>query len=83
MTGKVLDVDDILHGVYITLDVWLTTGRYAKKIEKDFAAYFGSKAAVLFNSSSSANLMAFYSLTSPKLGERAIKPGDEIITVAT
>jgi CDP-6-deoxy-D-xylo-4-hexulose-3-dehydrase len=82
VTGKVLDVDDILHGVDATLDAWLTTGRYAKDFEKDFAAYFGSKAAVLVNSGSSANLVAFYSLTSPKLGERAVKPGDEIITVA-
>ena len=82
VTGKVLDVDDILHGVDATLDAWLTTGRYAKVFEKDFAVYFGSKAAVLVNSGSSANLVAFYSLTSPKLGERAIKPGDEIITVA-
>ncbi len=77
-----MDVDDILHGVDATLDAWLTTGRYAKDFEKDFAAYFGSKAAVLVNSGSSANLVAFYSLTSPKLGDRAIKPGDEIITVA-
>jgi len=81
VTGKVLDVDDILHGVDATLDAWLTTGRYAKDFEKDFAAYFGSKASVLVNSGSSANLVAFYSLTSPKLGERAIKPGDEVITV--
>lgn len=82
VTGKVLDVDDILHGVDATLDAWLTTGRYAKDFEKDFAAYFGSKASVLVNSGSSANLVAFYTLTSPKLGERAIKPGDEVITVA-
>jgi CDP-6-deoxy-D-xylo-4-hexulose-3-dehydrase len=82
VTGKVLDVDDILHGVDATLDAWLTTGRYAKDFEKDFAAYFGSKASVLVNSGSSANLVAFYSLTSPKLGERALKPGDEVITVA-
>jgi len=82
VTGKVLDIDDILHGVDATLDAWLTTGRYAKDFEKNFATYFGSKAAVLVNSGSSANLVAFYSLTSPKLGERAIKPGDEIITVA-
>jgi CDP-4-dehydro-6-deoxyglucose reductase, E1 len=82
VTGKVLDVDDILHGVDATLDAWLTTGRYAKDFEKEFAAYFGSKASVLVNSGSSANLVAFYSLTSSKLGERAIKPGDEVITVA-
>ena len=82
VTGKVLDVDDILHGVDATLDAWLTTGRYAKDFEKDFALYFGSKASVLVNSGSSANLVAFYTLTSPKLGDRAIKPGDEVITVA-
>ncbi len=82
VTGKLLDVDDILHGVDATLDAWLTTGRYAKDFERDFAAYFGSKAAVLVNSGSSANLVAFYALTSPSLGERAIKPGDEVITVA-
>lgn len=82
VTGKVLDVDDILHGVDATLDAWLTTGRYAKEFEKEFANYFGSKASVLVNSGSSANLVAFYALTSPKLGERAIKPGDEVITVA-
>ena len=82
VTGKVLDVDDIMHGVDATLDAWLTTGRYAKDFEKDFATYFGSKASVLVNSGSSANLVAFYSLTSPKLGDRALKPGDEVITVA-
>jgi len=82
VTGKVLDVDDILHGVDATLDAWLTTGRYAKDFEKEFAAYFGSKASVLVNSGSSANLVAFYSLTSSKLGDRAIRPGDEVITVA-
>lgn len=82
VTGKVLDADDILHGVDATLDAWLTTGRYAKEFEKEFAAYFGSKASVLVNSGSSANLVAFYALTSPKLGDRAIKPGDEVITVA-
>lgn len=82
VTGKVLDVDDILHGVDATLDGWLTTGRYAKDFEKEFAEYFGSKASVLVNSGSSANLVAFYSLTSPKLGDRAIRPGDEVITVA-
>jgi CDP-6-deoxy-D-xylo-4-hexulose-3-dehydrase len=82
VTGKVLDVDDILHGVDATLDAWLTTGRYAKVFERDFAAYFGCKAAVLVNSGSSANLVAFYALTSPSLGDRAVKSGNEVITVA-
>ncbi len=82
VTGKVLDVQDLLLGVDSILDGWLTTGRFGKKFEFQFAKYFGSKFSVLVNSGSSANLVAFYTLTSPKLGERQIKPGDEIITVA-
>lgn len=82
VTGKVLDAEDLLYGVDATLDGWLTTGRYAQKFEYKFAKYFGSKFSLLVNSGSSANLVAFYALTSPKLGERAIKPGDEVITVA-
>jgi CDP-6-deoxy-D-xylo-4-hexulose-3-dehydrase len=82
VTGKVLDTEDILYGVEATLDGWLTTGRFAKEFERSLADYFGCKNSVLVNSGSSANLAAFYSLTSPKLGERAIKPGDEVITVA-
>lgn len=82
VTGKVLDADDLLHGVDAVLDGWLTTGRFGPKFEKEFAQYFGSRFSFLVNSGSSANLLAFYALTSPLLGERAIKPGDEIITVA-
>lgn len=82
VTGKVLDEEDILMGVDAALDGWLTAGRFANKFEEDFAAYFGAHRALLVNSGSSANLVAFYALTSPKLGERAIKPGDEVITVA-
>jgi CDP-6-deoxy-D-xylo-4-hexulose-3-dehydrase len=82
VTGKVLDVNDLLHGVDAVLDGWLTTGRYAADFERDLARYFGSRFSLLVNSGSSANLVAFYALTSPKLGERAIKPGDEVITVA-
>jgi len=82
VTGKVLDEDDILMGVEAALDGWLTTGRFANKFEADFAAYFDAPKALLVNSGSSANLVAFYTLTSPKLGERAIKQGDEVITVA-
>ena len=82
VTGKVLDVDDILHGVDATLDGWLTAGRYSKDLERELARYFGSRFSFLVNSGSSANLLAFYALTSPKLLDRAIKPGDEIITVA-
>lgn len=82
VTGKVLDEEDILLGVDAALDGWLTAGRFANEFEKDFAAYFKAPKALLVNSGSSANLVAFYALTSPKLGERAIKPGDEVITVA-
>ncbi len=82
VTGKILDEEDILYGVDATLDGWLTTGRYAIEFERKFAQYFGSRFSLLVNSGSSANLVAFYALTSPKLGDRAIKPGDEVITVA-
>ncbi|MDR3681133.1 MAG: lipopolysaccharide biosynthesis protein RfbH [Flavipsychrobacter sp.] len=82
VTGKILDEDDILYGVDATLDGWLTTGRYAVEFERKFAQYFGSRFSLLVNSGSSANLVAFYALTSPKLGDRAIKRGDEVITVA-
>jgi len=82
VTGKVLDEEDILSGVDAMLDGWLTTGRYAQEFEREFAKYFGSRFSVLVNSGSSANLTAFYALTSSKLGEKALKPGDEIIPVA-
>jgi len=82
VTGKVIDINDILAGVDATLDAWLTTGRYAKEFESSLANYIGAKSSLLVNSGSSANLTAFYSLTSPSLGTRAIKKGDEVITVA-
>jgi CDP-6-deoxy-D-xylo-4-hexulose-3-dehydrase len=82
VTGKVLDEEDILMGVDAVLDGWLTAGRFANQFEHDFAKYFSAHKALLVNSGSSANLVAFYALTSPKLAERAICPGDEVITVA-
>lgn len=82
VTGKVIDENDLLYGIDSVMDGWLTTGRFGKKFEYQFAKYFGSKSSILVNSGSSANLCAFYALTSPKLGERQIKPGDEVITVA-
>lgn len=82
VTGKVLDAQDLLYGVESVLDGWLTTGRYGEAFEKDFAKWFGSRTSLLVNSGSSANLVAFYTLTSPKLKARQILPGDEIITVA-
>ena len=82
VSGKLIDPNDILFGVDATLDAWLTTGRYAKKFEPTLAKYIGAKNALLVNSGSSANLVAFYALTSPSLGKRAIQKGDEVITVA-
>lgn len=82
VSGKVLDEQDILWGIESMMDAWLTAGRFADKLEKELAKYFGSRYSYLVNSGSSANLLAFYALTSPKLGDRAIKPGDEVITVA-
>jgi CDP-6-deoxy-D-xylo-4-hexulose-3-dehydrase len=82
VTGKVLDSDDLLYAVDASLDGWLTAGRYSERLEKELAKYIGSRYSLLVNSGSSANLVAFYALTSPKLGVKAIKRGDEILTVA-
>jgi CDP-6-deoxy-D-xylo-4-hexulose-3-dehydrase len=82
VTGKIIEEDDLLLGMEAVADGWLTAGRFANQFEREFAAYFGASKSLLVNSGSSANLVAFYALTSPKLGERAIKPGDEVITVA-
>ncbi len=82
VTGKVIEVDDLLTCIDSVADGWLTAGRFANEFEKTFAQYFGARKSLLVNSGSSANLVAFYTLTSPKLGDRAIKPGDEVITVA-
>ena len=71
-----------MAGVDATLGAWLTTGRLATQVEREFAEYFGASTARLVNSGSSDNLVAFYTLTSPKLGERAITKRDEVITVA-
>jgi CDP-4-dehydro-6-deoxyglucose reductase, E1 len=82
VSGKVIDEDDVLWGIESMMDAWLTAGRFSLKLEKELAKYFGSRYSFLVNSGSSANLLAFYALTSPKLGDRAIKLGDEVITVA-
>lgn len=81
-TGKCLHESDIYYGCDSLLDAWLTAGRYTEEFEKKLANQVGSRYCLLVNSGSSANLLAFASLTSSKLGERQIKPGDEIITVA-
>ena len=81
-SGKVMDADDCAHLVDASLDMWLTAGRYAERFETELAAKFGRKKSKLTVSGSAANLLAFATLTSWKLGDRAIKPGDEVITVA-
>ncbi len=82
VSGKVIRADDMSAVVESALDGWFTTGRWAKDFEKKLARFFGVRSASLVNSGSSANLVALSALTSPKLGDRALKPGDEVITVA-
>lgn len=80
--GRVFDEAEIAALVDASLDFWLTTGRYADRFEREFADFLGVRHCSLTNSGSSANLLAFMALTSPKLGERRIRRGDEVITVA-
>ncbi|KIQ95147.1 L-glutamine:2-deoxy-scyllo-inosose aminotransferase [Anoxybacillus thermarum] len=80
--GRVFDEKEIINLIDSSLDFWLTTGRYAKQFEEKFAKFLGVKYCSLTNSGSSANLLAFMALTSPLLGERRVKRGDEVITVA-
>ena len=81
--GRVFDANEVEYLVDSSLDFWLTSGRYAAQFEKRFAKAFGRRHAILVNSGSSANLVALSTLTSPKLGKKRLKPGDEVITVAT
>jgi CDP-6-deoxy-D-xylo-4-hexulose-3-dehydrase len=81
--GRVFDDDELVQLVDASLDFWLTTGRFAEQFEREFARFCGLRHAVLVNSGSSANLLALSALTSPKLGKLRLKPGDEVITVAT
>lgn len=80
--GRVFDEKEMVNLVDSALEFWLTAGRYTRKFEMEFAKYLGTKYCSLVNSGSSANLLAFFALTSPKLGNRRIKRGDEVITVA-
>lgn len=82
VSGKVLDEEDFVNLVASSLDGWLTAGRYTRDFERALAGYVGTRSALFVNSGSSANLIALSGLTSPKLGARALKPGDEVITVA-
>ena len=81
-SGKLLGAEELKNMVEASLDGWLTTGRFNTEFEKSLAAFIGIKHAITVNSGSSANLVAFNTLTSPKLGDRAIKKGDEVIGVA-
>src|SRR5689334_1649690 len=80
--GRVFDAVEIETLVESALDFWLTAGRFAGQFEKQFARRLGIRECVLVNSGSSANLLALTALTSPRLGERQLRPGDEVITAA-
>jgi CDP-6-deoxy-D-xylo-4-hexulose-3-dehydrase len=80
--GRVYDEEELLNLIDSSLDFWLTAGRYSDEFEADFAEYMGQKYSLLLNSGSSANLIALTSLTSSKLGDKKLKHGDEVITVA-
>jgi len=82
ISGKVFDAAEMRLLVDSSLDFWLTTGRFAARFEKEFARWLGIRECVLVNSGSSANLVAVAALTSPKLGDRRLQPGDEVITLA-
>ena len=81
-SGRIFDADEMVNLVDSSLDFWLTAGKYSNQFEKEFANFTDNKYSLLVNSGSSANLVAFSTLTSPQLGDRRIKPGDEVITVA-
>ena len=82
VSGKVLTAEDYVALVDASLDGWLTAGRHTKLFERQLADFVGARSALFVNSGSSANLCALSGLTSSKLGERALRPGDEVITVA-
>jgi len=82
VSGKVIDGADVSAVVDSALDAWFTTGRFGEIFERNLASFVGVRSASLVNSGSSANLVALSALTSPKLGDRRLVPGDEVITVA-
>ena len=82
VSGKVLTTEDFSSLVDSSLDGWLTAGRFTADFERQLAQFVGARSALFVNSGSSANLVALSGLTSNKLGERALKPGDEVLTVA-
>lgn len=82
VSGKVLDAEDIACLVDSSLDGWLTAGRFTAEFQRALARYVGARSATFVNSGSSANLAALSALTSPKIGRRRLRPGDEVLTVA-
>jgi len=82
VSGKVIDGNDISTLVDSALDGWLTSGRFTEQFQRELARFVGTRDALFVNSGSSANLVALSALTSPKLGKRALQPGDEVLTVA-
>ena len=83
VSGKLLDEEDLLNMIDASLDMWLTSGRFSNQFENEFAQFLGVQFVHAVNSGSSANLLALAALTSPKLGEKQLQKGDEVITVAT
>jgi CDP-6-deoxy-D-xylo-4-hexulose-3-dehydrase len=82
VSGKVLDSSDFVSLVDSSLDGWLTAGRFTEDFQRKLGKFVGARKTLFVNSGSSANLVALSALTSPKLGKRALKPGDEVLTVA-
>ncbi len=82
ISGRVFGESELELLVESALDFWLTTGRFAEEFEREFAKFVGVRSAILVNSGSSANLVALSALTSERLGDRRLKPGDEVITLA-
>lgn len=80
--GRIYDEREMISLVDSSLDFWLTLGRYGNRFEKEFAEFLGAREVILANSGSSANLLAMTALTSPKLGQKRLRPGDEVITLA-
>ena len=83
VSGKVFDGEDMASLADASCDFWLTDGRFAREFERELSGFLGCKHAILCNSGSSANLLAISCLTSPKLKDRRLKPGDEVITIAS
>ena len=82
VSGKIIDAIDLESAIESVLDGWFTSGKFTKIFERDLANFVGARSALFVNSGSSANLCALSGLTSPKLGERALRQGDEVLTVA-